>query len=185
MCHLAFLYIPLLKNNPFFCFTNLTHSRKTSTSSTVFLVSIIMIFSSLLARSSSAFSVSGSRTLRTSAALFAKAGQAEVVLVGCGAPNRGMGWYHGLQMVEARCPSASLDYVVEPWFMGGGKDSPGGPEFAEEVQKAWSSKYGVQFATSLSELPKPKAPRLALISGRTADNPRYVEKMCQLFEYVG
>eukprot|EP00571_Detonula_confervacea_P012845 CAMPEP_0172301698 /NCGR_PEP_ID=MMETSP1058-20130122/3539_1 /TAXON_ID=83371 /ORGANISM="Detonula confervacea, Strain CCMP 353" /LENGTH=75 /DNA_ID=CAMNT_0013011913 /DNA_START=88 /DNA_END=312 /DNA_ORIENTATION=+ len=28
----------------------------------------------------------------------AKDGQAEVVLVGCGAPNRGMGWYHAVQM---------------------------------------------------------------------------------------
>ena len=32
----------------------------------------------------------------------AEEGQAEVVLVGCGAPNRGMGWYHGLQMVEKK-----------------------------------------------------------------------------------
>ena len=32
----------------------------------------------------------------------AESGQAEVVLVGCGAPNRGMGWYHGLQMVEKK-----------------------------------------------------------------------------------
>ena len=32
----------------------------------------------------------------------AKAGQAEVVLVGCGAPNRGMGWYHAVQMLEGR-----------------------------------------------------------------------------------
>lgn len=30
-------------------------------------------------------------------------GQAEVVLVGCGAPNRGMGWYHAIQMLEGRC----------------------------------------------------------------------------------
>ena len=30
----------------------------------------------------------------------AKEGQAEVVLVGCGAPNRGMGWYHAVQMLE-------------------------------------------------------------------------------------
>ena len=29
-------------------------------------------------------------------------GQAEVVLVGCGAPNRGMGWYHAIQMLEGR-----------------------------------------------------------------------------------
>ena len=35
-------------------------------------------------------------------ALAAKAGQAEVVLVGCGAPNRGMGWYHAVQMLEGR-----------------------------------------------------------------------------------
>lgn len=172
-CQLAFLSIPLKNISFFFFFSrshNLTPIRKNI--STIHLFAFgIMIFSSL-ARSSSAFSLNVSRTLRTSTALLAKAGQAEVVLVGCGAPNRGMGWYHGLQMVEARCPSASLDYVVEPWFMGGGKDSPGGPEFAEQVQKAWSSKYGVQFATSLSELPKPKAPRLALISGRTADNPR-------------
>ena len=38
----------------------------------------------------------------TSRAFAAKAGQAEVVLVGCGAPNRGMGWYHGIQMLEGR-----------------------------------------------------------------------------------
>jgi len=35
-------------------------------------------------------------------AFAAKAGQAEVVLVGCGAPNRGMGWYHAVQMLEGR-----------------------------------------------------------------------------------
>ena len=30
----------------------------------------------------------------------AEEGQAEVVLVGCGAPNRGMGWYHAVQMLD-------------------------------------------------------------------------------------
>lgn len=171
MCHIAFPNSTTTKKKNVFFHTAATATA--TTTNTILFIVIIMIFSSL-ARSSSAFSVAASRSLRTSTALWAKAGQAEVVLVGCGAPNRGMGWYHGLQMVEARCPSASLDYVVEPWFLGGGKDSPGGPEFAEQVQKAWSSQYGVQFAASLSELPKPKAPRLALISGRTADNPRYV-----------
>lgn len=34
--------------------------------------------------------------------MFAKAGQAEVILVGCGAPNRGMGWYHAIQMLEEK-----------------------------------------------------------------------------------
>ena len=37
---------------------------------------------------------------RSSLNYAAKEGQAEVVLVGCGAPNRGMGWYHAIQMIE-------------------------------------------------------------------------------------
>lgn len=32
----------------------------------------------------------------------AEKGQAEVVLVGCGAPNRGMGWYHAVQMLDKK-----------------------------------------------------------------------------------
>ena len=70
-----------------------------------------------------------------------------------------------------RCPSASLDYVVEPWFMGDGGDSPAGQDF-KEFQADAEAKYGTKFAKSLSELPPPGQPRLALISGRTADNPR-------------
>ena len=46
--------------------------------------------------------------------------QCEVVLVGCGAPKRGMGWYHAVQMLNNKCPSAKLCYIVEPWFMGAG-----------------------------------------------------------------
>eukprot|EP00571_Detonula_confervacea_P015420 CAMPEP_0172305802 /NCGR_PEP_ID=MMETSP1058-20130122/7022_1 /TAXON_ID=83371 /ORGANISM="Detonula confervacea, Strain CCMP 353" /LENGTH=385 /DNA_ID=CAMNT_0013017511 /DNA_START=24 /DNA_END=1181 /DNA_ORIENTATION=- len=113
-----------------------------------------------------------SRVSRQSSRCFAaKAGQAEVVLVGCGAPNRGMGWYHAVQMLEGRCPSASLDYVVEPWFLGGGATGPGGPEFKEWADES-ASKYGTAFETSMANLPDPKQPRCALISGRTADNPR-------------
>ena len=70
-----------------------------------------------------------------------------------------------------RCPSATLSFVVEPWFMGAGGDGPGGDDF-KKCQEEWETKYGVKFCTSLSELPPPAAPRLALISGRTADNPR-------------
>lgn len=42
------------------------------------------------------------RKISSSSLSAAKAGQAEVVLVGCGAPNRGMGWYHAVQMLEGR-----------------------------------------------------------------------------------
>jgi hypothetical protein len=44
----------------------------------------------------------------------------EVVLVGCGAPNRGMGWYHAEQLMKGKCPSAILQYIIEPWFLGAG-----------------------------------------------------------------
>jgi len=102
-------------------------------------------------------------------------GQAEVVLVGCGAPNRGMGWYHAVQMLEGRCPSASLDFIIEPWFLGAGSSGPGGPEF-NEWAKETSDKYGTVLGTSVGDLPEPKQPRVALISGRTADNPRLVKE---------
>jgi len=129
---------------------------------------------SLRLSSSSARSMSAG-AFRSTLQMNAESGQAEVVLVGCGAPNRGMGWYHGIQMVEKKCPSASLDYVVEPWFMGAGSTGPGGDDF-KKCQAEWESQYGVKFATSISELPPPAAPRLALISGRTADNPRLLSE---------
>jgi hypothetical protein len=69
------------------------------------------------------------------------------------------------------CPSASLDYIIEPWFLGAGSEGPGGPEFNEWAAES-TSKYGTVFGTSVGELPDPKQPRCALISGRTADNPR-------------
>jgi len=50
-----------------------------------------------------------------------KDGQAQIVLVGCGAPNRGMGWYHAEQMLRGDIPSAALAYIVEPWFLGAGR----------------------------------------------------------------
>jgi predicted dehydrogenase len=102
-------------------------------------------------------------------------GQAEVVLVGCGAPNRGMGWYHAVQMLDNKCPSASLEYVVEPWFLGAGSSSPPGIEFNEWKEKS-EADHGVKFTKDINELPAPSAPRLALISGRTSDNPRLLSE---------
>jgi hypothetical protein len=73
--------------------------------------------------------------------------------------------------IKYSCPSASLDYIVEPWFLGPGATSPGGPEFNEWAESSKKA-YGTVFGTSIQELPEPKEPRCALISGRTADNPR-------------
>lgn len=64
---------------------------------------------------------------------------------------------------------------MEPYFLGAGKDSPAGQDFAT-WQAETEQKYGTKFAASLEELPPPQAPRLALISGRTADNPRLMNE---------
>ena len=84
--------------------------------------------------------------------------------------------------IQNSCPSASLDYIAEPWFLGPGSTSPGGPEFNEWADASKSS-YGTAFATSIKELPEPKEPRCALISGRTADNPKLfgecIEAQCK------
>jgi hypothetical protein len=54
----------------------------------------------MLSRSALSFTVSriGRRAFHSALSVAAKPGQAEVILVGCGAPNRGMGWYHGIQV---------------------------------------------------------------------------------------
>ena len=77
--------------------------------------------------------------------------------------------------VTPSCPSASLDYVVEGWFLGPGSEGPGGPEFKEWADDS-ASKYGTKFITSVADLPTPEQPRVALISGRTADNPRLLNE---------
>jgi len=64
-----------------------------------------------------------------------------------------------------------MDYVIEPWFLGGGADSEAGKEFGE-WKTSVEAEYGTKFAMSLGELPPASAPRLALISGRTSDNPK-------------
>jgi len=105
------------------------------------------------------------------------ANQAEVVLIGCGAPLRGMGWYHAVQLLEGDCPSAKLCHVVEPWFLGPGATGPGGPEFTAFAEQA-AKDHGVQFHMRIADVPSVAdgVKRLALISGRTADNPKYLRE---------
>ena len=85
----------------------------------------------------------------------------DVVLVGCGVPKRGMGWYHAKQMLEDMVPSASLTTVVEPWFLGAGADSPPGQVF-NEWAKEMEDAHGTKFAKDVSELEikvRPARPR--------------------------
>jgi hypothetical protein len=61
-----------------------------------------------------------------------------------------------------------------------GATGPGGPEFTSYKDHV-SSEHGVQFLMSLSDLPtNDGTPRLALISGRTADNPKLLSQAMQV-----
>jgi len=92
----------------------------------------------------------------------------DVTVVCCGAPKRGMGWYHCKQLLDDRVDGARLTDVVEPWFLGGGKDSPAAAEFKE-----WTDGLtGVNFYATIGEMPDITGPKLVIICGRTADNPK-------------
>ena len=69
----------------------------------------------------------------------------------------------------------ALTTIVEPFFLGPGADTDAGKafnEWAEDMKK----KYGTKFAKSVDEL-ELTGPTLALISGRTADNPRLLKEV--------
>mmetsp|Transcript_112564 Transcript_112564/g.183514 ORF Transcript_112564/g.183514 Transcript_112564/m.183514 type:complete len:450 (+) Transcript_112564:78-1427(+) len=100
----------------------------------------------------------------------------DVMVVGCGVPTRGMGWYHAKQMLEGYVPHAKCTTIVEPWFLGGGAESPPGVAFngwANEMNK----KYGTKFYKAVGDLPPIEDKMLALVSGRTADNPRLLKEL--------
>eukprot|EP00633_Aureoumbra_lagunensis_P000607 CAMPEP_0197286022 /NCGR_PEP_ID=MMETSP0890-20130614/1402_1 /TAXON_ID=44058 ORGANISM="Aureoumbra lagunensis, Strain CCMP1510" /NCGR_SAMPLE_ID=MMETSP0890 /ASSEMBLY_ACC=CAM_ASM_000533 /LENGTH=358 /DNA_ID=CAMNT_0042754001 /DNA_START=69 /DNA_END=1145 /DNA_ORIENTATION=+ len=94
----------------------------------------------------------------------------QFAVIGCGLKGRGMGWFHALQLFNGECPSAELTDVVEPWFLGGGKDSQGGIAFAQEVV---AEMPGVNFHADVENLfQKEGVIKLVLIAGRTSDNPK-------------
>merc|ERR1719507_1405640 len=113
------------------------------------------------------------RSTRATVSLKSVAEKANYAVVGCGLPARGMGWFHGLQLVEGECASARLSDVVEPWFLGPGKDSDAGAEFSKGVVDEWPD---TRFSDAISDQTWSTAgpgPKLALIAGRTVDNPGF------------
>jgi len=115
----------------------------------------------------------GAPAARPRAGALSAAEKTNFAIVGCGSPSRGMGWFHGLQLVGDECPDGRLTDIVEPWFLGGGKDSDAGVEFKDGVVDAWPAvNFGAELgAATWSEAPP--GPRLALIAGRTPDNPGF------------
>lgn len=89
-------------------------SHSFSTTTTAVAAAVVLMFS----RSALSFVTSraaGRRAFHSALSAAAKPGQAEVILVGCGAPNRGMGWYHGIQVrwTGAACRSGVYADAVD------------------------------------------------------------------------
>jgi len=91
----------------------------------------------------------------------------DVVIVGCGLPKRGMGWYHLTQLFEMDC--ASVAGVVEPFFASK-KLCKSPPPSWDELATSLKDQ-GIPCTDSVSALPAFKKTTMCLIAGRTADNP--------------
>jgi len=82
-----------------------------------------------------------------------------------------MGWYHAHNILEGLCPSARLTDVVEPHFMGAVLGTPAAEPFA-----AFANAHpGVRFHKSVADMPAVDGAKVALLAGRTADNPKLLE----------
>jgi NAD(P)-dependent dehydrogenase (short-subunit alcohol dehydrogenase family)/predicted O-methyltransferase YrrM/predicted dehydrogenase len=109
-----------------------------------------------------------SSTMRPTATRGTEVEPVAVTVICSGAPKLGMGWYHCKQILDGRVPGARLANVVEPWFLGSGKDTSQANKW-----HAWASGLpAVGFHRSMADVPAPAGPQLAMICGRTGDNPR-------------
>ncbi len=97
----------------------------------------------------------------------------DVVVVGCGLPKKGMGWFHLTQLLDM--PLVNVVAVVEPFFMNPKLCSEVPPSFTTLQQTLQAQ--GVAVVKSVDDLEDFAShhhhhhkPTLCLIAGRTADN---------------
>jgi len=95
----------------------------------------------------------------------------DVVLVGCGMPKRGMGWYHLTQLLEME--NANVIGMVEPFFLNPTLCPTPPAAFTELVTQLEAAGNGVVCTDSVSKLAKfEEKDTMCLIAGRTNDNPK-------------
>ena len=106
-----------------------------------------------------------------------------VVVVGAGCPLKSMGWYHCAQILDGRIENATLEAVVEPWYMTeAAKGTPGYDEFHAWRKELEAKQIGVY--AKFSDVPASSGKRLAIISARTSDNPKLFRDCVGGCQYV-
>jgi len=96
----------------------------------------------------------------------------EVHLYACGNPKLSMGWYHARQILDGRFEGVRLAHVLEPFILTSPVRSP---EFDE--WKIYAEAQGVVFHKTLDTAPAPSTSSMALICGRTSENPKFFESV--------
>ena len=102
----------------------------------------------------------------------------DVVVVGCGLPKRGMGWYHMMQLLDMR--SVNVRAVVEPFYF------TNRPKIFDSLVQSLADK-GVVCVLSLAQLyagtsrgHKFKRRTLCFIAGRTSNNPTFFRQCIEM-----
>jgi transaldolase len=106
--------------------------------------------------------------------LFSIAMMLEVHLYACGLPKRSMGWYHAKQLLDKKFANAKLTNVIEPFLMN---LDPVPEDFSAWMTAA--KQDGVAFHASTEAAPRAGAQSVALICGRTAENPKFFSAILQ------
>jgi len=97
-----------------------------------------------------------------------------VVCIGCGAPDKGMGWFHLTQLLQES--RVRVQSVVEPWFLGPSckDDSPDLRAFQAFQESVVHEHPEISFVAAIEDLPNPgtelgdaAAPILAVFATRT------------------
>jgi len=76
------------------------------------------------------------------------------------------------EILRNSCPSASVDNIIKPWFLGPGASRGTRRSRVQRLGQVRGGRARHNVQDQRGGLPEPKQPRVALIAGRTADNPR-------------
>jgi len=87
-----------------------------------------------------------------------------------------MGWWHAKQILDGAVPSARLSDIVEPYFLGPGKNDLQAAAF-QEFRTATEGSVWFHESVDTMSLPLPGTKKLGIISGRTVDNPQLLREV--------
>ena len=96
----------------------------------------------------------------------------DVVIVGCGLPKKGIGWFHLMQLLQM--PNVNVRAVVEPYYLDKKKCPYPPPEFVDLMGTL--VEMDIQCYYHVGELEIFQQPTLCIIAGDTTENPQLFQQ---------